>query len=281
MRARRVPRNASLVGGILLTVLSSHGAMAQYRDGMPEVLPQAARASSDTAVADAEAFRAAYRRAGSPRMVVYWNRGLGDALTTQYDHVQQATHVAQAGAVAQLSDDGRTLTQDAGVASVTTLRSGERRIDDNGSRQLLPERSDWPLMTAFNSRLQGAGATLVDRTVAMRAQAAGESAEQRKDTQTLELKALQDKADLLVEVLQTHDASAPFGVRFRVEVKRVATGELLASLVSDGSAPKRAPGRFVAGGNGYVREAAPEQTIDEAGTVVANATMAALTRRWQ
>lgn len=281
MRARCVPRKAGLTVGILLAALGSHGAMAQYRDGMPEVLPQPARASGDTAAADAEAFRAAYRRAGSPRMVVYWNRDLGDALTTQYDHVQQATHVAQGAAVAQLSDDGRTLTQDAGVASVTTLRSGERRIDDNGSRQLLPERSDWPLMTAFNARLQGGGARLVDRTVAMRSHAAGESAEQRKDTQTLELKALQDKADLLVEVLQTHDASAPFGVTFRVEVKRVATGELLASLVSDGSAPRRAPGRFVAGGNGYVREAAPEQTIDEAGVVVANATMAALTRHWQ
>lgn len=281
MSAGQAMRHAGLTAGILLALLGPRDASAQYRQGMPEVLPQPAHASGDTSAADAEAFRAAYRKAGSPRMVVYWNRDLSDAVTTQYDHVQQATHVAGAAAVAQLSNDGRTLTQDAGVASVTTLRSGERRIDDNGARQLLPENSDWPLMTAFNARLQGAGAQLVDRTVALRAHAADQSDEQRKDTQTLELKALQGKADVLVEVLQTHDASAPFGVMFRVEVKRVATGELLASLVSNGKAPKPAPGRFVAGGKGYVREAAPEQTIAQAGDVVANATMTALTRRWQ
>ncbi len=280
MRGRML-RTTGLMASALLAVLASHGAIAQYREGMPEVLPEPARAATGNAAADVEAFRAAYRKAGSPRMVVYWNRDLGDALTTQYDQVQQATHVAQGAAVTQLSDDGRTLTQGAGVASVTTLRSGERSAQDNGSRQLLPETSDWPLMTAFNSRLQGAGAKLVDRTVTMRSRAAAESAEQRKDIQTIELKALHDKADLLVEVLQTHDASAPFGVMFRVEVKRLATGELLASLVSDGKGSKRAPGRFVAGGNGYVREAAPEQTIAEAGDVVANATMAALTRHWQ
>lgn len=273
-------RKTGLMASALLAALASHGAIAQYREGMPEVLPEPARAATGNA-ADVEAFRAAYRKAGSPRMVVYWNRDLGDALTTQYDQVQQATHVAQGAAVAQLSEDGRTLTQGAGVASITTLRSGERSAQDNGSRQLLPETSDWPLMTAFNSRLQDAGAKLVDRTVTMRSRAASESAEQRKDIQTIELKALHDKADLLVEVLQTHDASAPFGVMFRVEVKRLTTGELLASLVSDGKAPKHAPGRFVAGGNGYVREAAPEQTIAEAGDVVANATMAALTRHWQ
>ncbi|MDI9239676.1 hypothetical protein QLQ15_12250 [Lysobacter sp. LF1] len=274
-------RNAGLMAGIALAMLCPRDATAQYRQGMPEVLPQPARASNDTTAADADAFRAAYRKAGSPRMVVYWNRDLSDAVTTQYDHVAQATHVEGGAAVAQLSDDGRTLTQDAGAASVTTLRSGERRIDDNGSRQQLPEHTDWPLMTAFNARLQGAGAQLVDRTVALRAHAADQSAEQRKDTQTLELKALQGKAELLVEVLQTHDASSPFGVMFRVEVKRVATGELLASLVSDGKAPKPAPGRFVAGGKGYVREAAPEQTLAQAGDVVANATMTALTRHWQ
>lgn len=264
--------------GVLLCALAMP-AQAQYREGMPEVMAAPAVASADPG-ADTAAFGAAYRKAGKPRMAVLWNRELTDTLSTGHDHVAQLTQAGQGAAVTAVGEEGRSIAQVAGASSVTTLRVGERQAEPDAQRTSLAENEDWPLMTAFNTRLRDAGVTLVDRSVAMRAKAAAGSAEQRRDVQTLETQALRDKADLLVEVLQTPDAKAPFGVLFRVEVKRISSGELVASLVSDGKAPERGPGRFVAGAKGFVREAAPEQTLAQAGDVVAAATLRALAAYW-
>jgi hypothetical protein len=264
-----------------LCVIVPHAA-AQYRQGTPPVLaPAPAADPAATAAQDANAFRAAYAKAGSPRITVYWNRQLSDSLATRYDQVQQAAVQTSSASVVQASPSGNTVAGAQQSTTVATLREGERALPDgNAQRVLLSEGSEWPIASAFNARLQQAGVRLVDRTMALRAQAAGESAESRRDLQAMEIKSLQGKSELLAEVLQAADPRAPFGVIFRVEIKDVASGELLASVVSEGKPPARGPGRFVAGANGFVREAAPEPSLADIGAVIADATLRALAARW-
>lgn len=256
-------------------------ANAQYREGQPMVLAPASDPQSGVAAPDDTGFRSAYAKAGSPRITVFWNRQLSDTLSTQYDQVQQAEVHASAGQITRVSPSGNALATVRQSSTVATLREGERALPQAGeARSLLSERSEWPIASAFNTRLQRAGVRLVDRNMAMRSQAAGETAADRRDVQGLEIKALQGKSELLAEVLQTADPRAPFGVMFRVDIKDVSSGELLASVVSDGKPPIRGPGRFVAGRNGFERETPPEATPADIGDVVAIATLNALAARW-
>lgn len=277
--ASRNLQTALLAGALMC---SASQAMAQYRQGTPPVLSPAPAPDTSAPTPDPAAFRAAYAKAGSPRITVYWNRQLTDSLSTSYDQVQQAAVQTSAARVTQVSPAGDAIASAQQSTAVATLREGERALPDSGAqRSLLSEGSEWPIASAFNTRLQRAGVRLIDRSMALRAQAAGESAEQRRDVQAMEIKSLQGKSELLAEVLQTADARAEFGVIFRVDIKDVKTGELLASVVSEGKPPAKGPGRFVAGRQGFERQAAAEPTLTDIGNVVADATLQALAARWR
>lgn len=264
---------------LLIAFAIAMPAAAQYREGTPPVLTPAAKA--ETASIDSNAFRTAYAKAGKPRITVFWNRQLSDALSTQYDQVQQASVQSSSAQVVQASPSGNAVASVRQSATVATVSEGERALPGGSSeRALLSEGSDWPIAAAFNTRLQQAGVRLVDRTMAMRAQAAGQSAEQRRDVQAMEIQALQGKSELLAEVLQTPDTRAAFGVIFRVEIKDVASGELLASVVSEGKPPASGPGRFVAGKQGFERDQPAPPSLTDIGNAVADATLRALASRW-
>lgn len=264
-------------------LLSALPVAAQYREGTPTVLTPAPKRDPQAAMLDDTAFRAAYARAGSPRVTVFWNRQLSDTLSTQYDQVQQATVQTSAARVTGISPTGRAVGTVQQSAAVATVREGERALPDSGAatRSLMSERNEWPIASAFSTRLQRAGVNLVDRTMALRSQAAGTGRDQRRDVQAMEIDALQGKSELLAEVLQTPDPRSPFGVVFRVDIKDVKSGALVASVVSDGKPPEKGPGRHVAGRGGFVREAAPEPTLADIGEVVAHATLQALAAQWR
>lgn len=274
-----MPMKSALASMLLLAALP---AAAQYREGTPPVLTPAPKHDPQAAMLDDTAFRAAYVKAGSPRITVFWNRQLTDATTTQYDQVQQAILQTAAARVTEANPSGRAIGTVQQTVAVATVREGERALPDAGAeRSLLNERSEWPIASAFSSRLQRAGVKLVDRTMALRSEAAGATADERRDVQAMEIKALQGKSELLAEVLQTADPRAPFGLIFRVDIKDVRTGALVVSAVSDGKPPEKGPGRYVAGPNGFVREAAPEPTLTDIGDVVAHAALQALAARWR
>lgn len=269
------------IGAAALVALAIAGigaAQAQYRSGRPDTL-RPAPGVKPSAAAEGEAFRHAYERAGRPRIAVFWNRDLDDRLTTGYDRVLEATQSSSHVATVAASPYGDAAIAGGQASAVTTLRAGERATDARGPRALLAERTDWPVVAGFNTTLQSVGVRLVDRALAMRALAAAADAAERRDVQTVELKALQDKAELMVEVLQTPDAGAPLGVMFRIDVISVTSGEILASIATDGQPEAAAPGRFVAGADGFVREAPREPSAAEIGQVLAQATMAALAGR--
>ncbi len=123
------------------------------------------------------------------------------------------------------------------------------------------------------------GARLIDRNLIMRATALRSA--DKGDGQSIEMSALEGKADLLVEVMQTYDPGAPTGYTFRVDVKDIRSGTLLANVVTQGMVGPGAPGRFVAGPNGYERERPKPPTVDQVGARVAAEVMQALLSNWR
>jgi hypothetical protein len=234
-------------------------AAAQYREGTPTVLTPAPRgpdmrATQETRSADD------YRRAGSPRIVVFWNRELSDRIANDYDSVLTDRSETAEGAAASVSRNGRY----AEGARVTTtdreIRLGRREVDDDRRGALLDEDREWQLLEAFQGRLQSMGLVLVDRALAMRAVAAAEGGP--SDKQTAEMRGIAGLADLMMTLTQTPSPDAPLGIRFKITVTNLKDGRIIATLVADGDGPPAGPGRFVAGANGFEREQPP--ALDEA-----------------
>lgn len=266
---------------LLLAGASAFPAQAQYRAGVPETLAPPPRYERDHGAEAAMAFRQAYGNAGKPRMAVLWNRSFDDRLATQYEASTEVHQKVRTSSAAEWSRGGRRLDTAGAADRSISVSSGERAVDTTAGRPALVEGADWEIESAFTGRLRSAGIALIDRAVAMRTRAAIESPGDRRDVQTVETNALLDKSDLFVEVLQTLDPGAPFGLTFRVDVKNIHSGEILASVVSDGKAPPAPRGRFVATSNGFAREQAPAQTPAAVGEVLATKVLGALAGRWR
>lgn len=275
-------RKAVGVAGAIVAVLLAGGTAVaqQYRDNMPEVLnapPRGNPAAQSSAMATS-AFRAAYARKKSPRMVIFWNRQLTDSLSTSYEEWSRYTLTDGRMSDKTLYDDGSTTV--AGRAVEAELRSGRTATTADGARTTgLAERADWKAAQGFNRTMLAGGARLIDRTLIMRSTALNKGVD-RGDAQSVEMSALTGKADLLVEVLQTPDASAPSGYTFRVDVKDIRSGTLLATVVTQGIPPSNGPGRWVAGPSGYQRERPLPPSVDQVGARVATEVMQALVANW-
>jgi len=262
----------------LPVLIGAAPACAQYRIGQPEVLAPPAQMPAPTA---RYAFAAAYARAGKPPIAVLWDRALTDTLSSNYDLVAQSSSASATEAGAGISRDGHHLHSSSSEIHSSVSRLGTREVAPARAERVLSEDEDWTLEAAFVSRLREAGARLVDRNVAMRTTAAAGTPASRSDRQTIETRALSGKAKLLLEVQQTLDPHTPFGVRFRIQIKDLSSGAILAMVAGDGSPPPRGPGRFVAGPQGFEREAVPGPTIEDAGTQLAEQTLSALASQWR
>jgi len=259
----------------LAALLGGGGANAQYREGLPAVATPPPRAPASDPSGSLAGFASAYQRHKSPRMVVFWNRSLTDSTTSSYELRSDSQSDMHEAEDLTLYPDGRTITRDRSTDSSTRL--GLHRSDE-GKREGLSERADWDAEEGFNRAMLANGVRLVDRTMAIRATAAGMAG--GGDAVAAESAALTGKADLLVEILQTPDASAPSGYAFRVDVKDVRSGALLANFVTGGNPPRGGPGRFIAGSNGYERERPRAPGIGAVGAQVGRELLLALMTRW-
>lgn len=265
-----------LLTAISVTLVGGGAVAQQYREDMPEVLraPPPLRSAAERGAASASAFRSAYARRKSPRMVIFWNRQLTDSLSTSYEEWTRLSFAE--GGYQAVSEDEAV----AGRAGEVEYRSGRTAATADGARTAgLPERADWRAAQGFNRMMLSGGARLIDRTLIMRATALHKAGD-RGDAQSIEMSALIGKADLLVEVLQTPDGDAPSGYTFRVDVKDIRSGTLLATVVTQGNPPSSGPGRFVAGPNGYQRERPLVPSVDQVGARVATEVMQALVANW-
>jgi hypothetical protein len=232
------------------------------RPGVPRVLIQPAPAApADPIVADR--FAAAYAGEGRPRIVVFWNRAFDDRVATAWTDV-----TAQYTGTFDRRDGGDVVT-----AWASGAKPGEAPV-----RPGLDERSGWQFEAAFSRTFADAGVHFVDRAAIMRSTAAaGDADAQRPNLQAIEASALAAHADLLMEVLMTPDAGAPVGFAFRVTVKNLADGAILANVATSAVPPVESG--YVATNRGFQKTVAAVG-IDQAAHQLAIETMDGLLLGW-
>lgn len=268
----------STVAASLSLVLPA-GVMAQYRADQPRVLERPAMPEiPDTSPQTISAFSTAYRTAGQPRIVLFWNVALTDQLQ---DDTVQRTRVQRSTSGSSGSID-KTTTGDAGSARLR--ESDDKRVSDmtidrstltanNANRgSPLPERDAFRLENAFMKSMREGGVQFIDRAAIMRTTAANAGG---GDSRTVESKALMGKADLMLEVLLTRDQEAPIGWGFRGILRDIDSGRLLASFYSR-AMPDLAPvpAQYRATDRGFARvEGKRVVTLEDVGRTLALDTM--------
>jgi hypothetical protein len=236
-------------------------AVAQNGEVRPPVM-QPAPAPRDPAAAAISNFGPAYRKSGSPRIVVFWNRHFDDEVASRYREVTEYEEI----------DDGKGMKS--GRTSV-----GDERVTTK-RRSIVDEPIDWDLESGFTRMMTAAGVNLVDRASMMRTQGVQDGAQERANVQAVETRAVTGKADLLVEILRAVDERSPDGITFRIVARDVNDARILADFTTSGRPPAPRMG-LVAGPDGFERARPPEPGPGDIGRQLAVELMQALTRNWR
>lgn len=240
-----------------------------YRRDQPEVLAAPRAKASEVAAVSQVAFAQAYVRAGRPTIAVLWNREFTDLLQ-QPGTLQIAVDSVHAGVGTALQAAGPGF----GAAEVHGASVASTRLTVQSTKATQPvrlgpaEHVELQVRAAFMQTLAAAGVRLVDRNVVMRTTAARRSKGGGLDSQQIETEALERHATLLMEVLNTRDASAPTGWATHVSIKRLADGVVLTEGHMDGRAPEGAPTpppRFEADPRGGFREVREPAKVADVG----------------
>ncbi|WP_144037373.1 hypothetical protein [Sphingomonas sp. TZW2008] len=281
----------AVAGAGVLFGASATFCAAQTRGGQPTMMGEgrtervgqpatmvAPPSPPDPAVTRTAGFAAAYARARSPRIVVFWNRELTDDLDTDREQVTTLSGTTSSNGETHRADYTRRRAGYADMSSSSTehvegeIRSTSRRIDKGRRASVHSEAIDFDIERGFCDTLAGAGVRLVDRTAILRA--AGLAAN-TTNVQEAEARGLLDRAELLIEVVPMTDPRTPSGTSYRIIARELSTGRVLARLSSAGrGTAQKMP--FVAGTDGFVRATPREASPSELGRRVAIDTMAAL-----
>lgn len=233
---------------LLLAILAATTSFAQtsttipesaYRRGMPEVLlppPLPLTKATNEPVFNSAVFRLAYTKAGRPTVAILWNRELTDMLTqSSASQVSIDTTISGNAQSESIRMPGYASTQIRGEKQGnTTITASEVRAQQS-IRSAPIESMDLQMRSVFVQTMVNAGVRLVDRNVAMRTTAARQKNGTTPDSQQIEIEALSKHASLLMEILNTPDASSPSGWATYVSIKRLADGAVLAEGYGDGS----------------------------------------------
>ena len=248
-------------------------AIAQYREGVPPVMPApAADSAKEKAL---QAFQARYAALGRPRVVLYWNVDLSPEVTsTQKRSVDETAR----GTSDEFSSE-KTTKGEAGSATLKDrgAQRADRRTQDTTVKwvdpavrpRLLGERDDYLVMSTFQTALRAAGMPLIDRAAIVRREHA-DRYDAAADPKRYESLALQSGADMVLELLQTADKSSPLGIGFRISMKSVRHGHDVFSLYSRAIPVEASKTRLVATERGFEKQ----PVLDKVGPVDAGGALA-------
>ena len=186
-------------------------------------------------------FAASYDKGGRPRLAFYWNRQLTDTLAQWYSDSRTIT----TGKTANSTEGDLTLKQSGSTQNTVET---QRRTSADYTRKQPAETWEWEFQDGFLSPFLQANAIMVDRTAIMRIMGAGA---EEIDPRTVEIMALQNMADLLVEVLVADSAKANTGYELRARILDVKTGRILAMVNSRGLKEWQRKDQAVATKNGF------------------------------
>ena len=166
-------------------------------------------------------FADSYARNGKPRLALYWNQQLSEALSDWYSETR----------VVNSSQDNSTMSGDFTLNQSSNSQNTleiQRRAHDT-RRGTLNESFEWEFQEAFLAPFLEAGATVVDRGAMMRFTAADNASASEK---TVEVRGLQGRADYVLEVLVSPNWKSSTGYELRTRILDVKTGAIVAMVNS-------------------------------------------------
>ncbi|MCY4440424.1 MAG: hypothetical protein OXE53_09490 [Deltaproteobacteria bacterium] len=267
---------------------SAMGATAEqpaslYRTGTPVVLtPEAKRAAVPAEVPSVsvrEAFRRFYQQAGSPRLAVFWNRRLDDRLR----EMEAESRVVFARTTAGRKDDGGTLSASTSEEKLSVSLEARR---DSAPTSPLSEASGLRFQSGFLRPFLEQGARMIDRNMILRltgtSRALADSSRPVRDRQLIEVLALKDHADFLIQIMPAPSDESGSGAVFHVSIIEIKSGRILGSFVQDATLAVERTSRTwkaVRGGFVEVEETeTPRVDLDRMGRMLASRAMAVLSR---
>ena len=263
-------RPALLAGLAALLVTGAGGAAAQTRDrlppvgtgearaGMPAVNPRRIAPDPDEPLYRAFAdFGAWARSAGSPRILLFWNRELSEDAATRERTVERGVGLAVSAPGAAAGGWERTVEQ--------------QRTTGGRFAALHPEDSSI-LESGFVSAFLGTGANVVDRNALMRKVSAAKGSADRHDTQFIESLALEQGVDYLVEVLPIPDGGSDTGFTFQVKITHLPSSAVRAQFRTS-ALPAPGPRRLEAVPGGFEARRDSRNTRDRVADQLASETM--------
>ncbi len=167
-------------------------------------------------------FSGAYQRNGKPRLAFFWNRQLTDTLNQWYSDTRIVSTTRSDGSVS-----GDINLQQSNTTQNTV--EVQRRNADDRRRAQPNETWEWEFQDGFLGPFLQAGATVIDRSAIIRITGADLRS---ADDLTVETRALQGMADLLVEVLVTPSSQATTGYELRARILDVKTGRIVSYVSS-------------------------------------------------
>ena len=261
-----------------------------YREGQPAVLaaPPSPEAPISAPVEVPSAwvrdnFRKAYQSAGAPRLAVFWNREFSDVLRDME-------------ADEQLVIEGTSAQSKGGAGKSYLERELDRlevkvevRRDEVSRDSPVTEIGEFRFQTGYLQPLIREGAKVIDRSTVMRITDAqnrlADNAVPLDDRQLVETSALQEHADLLIQIALVPSAESIIGAFFHISVIDLQTGRIRASFFHDGifpPPPKEQTKVWKAAAGGYVlvmqekEPDAPAVDLEIMGRILSEATMIAL-----
>ncbi|MBB5985742.1 hypothetical protein [Sphingobium lignivorans] len=260
---------AFIIPALAASALACGGAQAQERTGMPAVAgaerggmpavnPRRATADPDAAMyRTQDEFRSWSRKAGNPRILLFWNVALTDESSSRYRLRAQedVTVEAYRGTVTRSTDAVIEAERTTGGPSAWLDR------DDEGD-----------LESAYVTAFVRAGANLVDRAALMRKVSAARNQDDRVDQQFMETLAVEEGIDYLVEVLPEYRSGSATGMIFGIRVLHVPSSRVVATFRTE-ARPAAGPERLVARPGGFQRERDERITPDLVAETLASETM--------
>lgn len=275
-----------------LTLAGAAGA-AEYRENMPEVLgpsdeaPEVQQQSVGPSQAEiGRRFASAYRNAGEPRIAVFWNRTFSSRLS-QWVSEGRLLVSREARVDAEERDPNEGTHSLSADMDDSVTAAGQRNVGQPRSGRPMGALANAEFEMGFTDPMLGAGARLIDRATIMRVtesnvrRQAGH--DRASDAQIIETEALKGYADYIAEITMLADADAPRVRAFRVQVKRIPEGLIVANVLARGEkTSKESRTSWRAGEDGYEKVTRPETvSAVELGRSVALETMQALARAWR
>lgn len=202
-------------------------------------------------------FGAWNRRAGTPKILFFWNRELTDDSSSRNRRVSRSV---------------TAVASRPGLIVGASEHTEEDELTTGGEYSYLHPEDSADLETGFLNAFLSTGANILDRRALMRKVSTVQDKGDRSDKQYIESQALEQGVDYLVEVLPDPAADSETGFVFTVKITHLPSSTIKSQFRTD-ALPVTGPARLVAGPGGFERRIENRTTPENVARTLAAETM--------